>query len=76
MLINTLIILTITAVGGLYLASKVLTGKLAPWSVSLIHALLGATGLIMLIMMIVITMAIIVKILQEIQQLAIVVTYC
>jgi len=53
MLINTLIILTITAVGGLFLASKVLTGKLAPWSVSLIHALLGATGLVMLIMMIV-----------------------
>ncbi len=53
MLINTLIILTITAVGGLFLASKVLTGKLAPWSVSLIHALLGATGLVMLIMIIV-----------------------
>jgi len=53
MLINTLIILTITAVGGLFLASKVLTGKLAPWSVSLIHALLGAAGLVMLIMIIV-----------------------
>ena len=48
-----MIILTITAAGGLFLASKVLTGKLAPWSVSLIHALLGATGLLMLIMMIV-----------------------
>jgi hypothetical protein len=45
-----MIILTITAVGGLFLASKVLTGKLAPWSVSIIHALLGAAGLVLLIM--------------------------
>ena len=52
MFTNALIVLTITAVGGLFLAAKVLTGKLAPWSVSLIHAALGATGLVMLIMIV------------------------
>lgn len=45
-----IIIFAIAAVGGLFLASKVLTGQLAPWAVSVIHALLGATGLITLIL--------------------------
>ena len=50
MLTYSLIVLAITAVGGLLLASKVLTGNIAPWSVSLIHAVLGATGLIILML--------------------------
>lgn len=41
----------IAAVGGLILASKVLSGKFAPWALSLVHALLGATGLIILVML-------------------------
>lgn len=45
-----IIIFAIAAVGGLFLASKVLTGKLAPWAVSIVHALLGATGLVALIL--------------------------
>ena len=45
-----IIIFAIAAVGGLFLASKVLTGQLAPWAVSIIHALLGATGLVVLIL--------------------------
>jgi hypothetical protein len=49
MLTNAIIIFTITAIGGLFLASKVLTGKLAPWFVSIVHALLGASGLVVLI---------------------------
>lgn len=35
------------ALGGLILASSVLRGKLAPWSISLIHAAAGAAGLIL-----------------------------
>lgn len=50
MTIIAIIIFAIAAVGGLFLASKVLTGQLAPWAVSIIHALLGATGLITLIL--------------------------
>jgi len=48
MISYAIIILAITAVGGLLLAAKVLTGNLAPWFLSIIHALLGATGLILL----------------------------
>jgi hypothetical protein len=49
MLTYALIVFAIAAVGGLYLASHVLRGKLAPWTVSIAHALLGATGLLLLI---------------------------
>lgn len=49
MLIYAIIVFAIGAAGGLFLASKVLTGKLAPWPVSIVHALLGATGIIMLV---------------------------
>lgn len=49
MLTYALIIFAIGALGGLYLASYVLGGKLAPWPVSLLHAALGAIGLLILI---------------------------
>lgn len=48
MLTTATIVLTITAIGGLILAANVLSGKLANWAISIIHALLGAAGLIML----------------------------
>ena len=35
------------ALGGLVLAGSVLRGRLAPWSLSLLHAALGATGLVL-----------------------------
>ncbi|MES1196858.1 MAG: hypothetical protein ABUL58_07935, partial [Steroidobacter sp.] len=50
MLNYALIIFAIAAAGGLVLANNVLRGKLAPWSVSLLHALLGATGLILVLL--------------------------
>ena len=50
MLTYTLIVLAIAAIGGVVLALKVFAGQLAPWSISIVHALLGATGLVMLIM--------------------------
>src|SRR5690348_14599877 len=50
MLNYALIIFAIAAVGGVVLATRVLRGKLAPWSISLIHAALGATGLILVLL--------------------------
>ena len=49
MLTYALIIFAIGALGGLYLASHLLRGKLAPWPVSLLHAALGAIGLLLVI---------------------------
>lgn len=49
MLTYSLIIFAIAAVGGLVLAASVLRGKLSPWALSLVHALLGATGLVLLV---------------------------
>jgi hypothetical protein len=49
MLAYAVIVFAIGAVGGLLLASYVLRGKLAPWAVSLLHAALGAIGLLLVI---------------------------
>lgn len=49
MLNYALIIFGIAAIGGLVLANSVLRGKLAPWSISLLHAVLGATGLLLVL---------------------------
>jgi hypothetical protein len=50
MLLYAVLVFAITAIGGLALASSVLRGKLAPWFVSVLHALLGASGLVLLIL--------------------------
>lgn len=49
MLTYALIVFAIAAVGGLVLAASVLRGRMAPWALSIVHALLGATGLILLV---------------------------
>jgi hypothetical protein len=41
------LVFAIAAVGGLVLAASVLRGRLAPWALSLLHAALGATGLVL-----------------------------
>lgn len=46
-----LIVFAIAAIGGLVLAAHVLRDKFAPWSLSILHALLGAVGLILLIIL-------------------------
>lgn len=53
MLTAALWIFAIAALGGLILASHVLRAKLAPWALSVLHALLGAIGLILLIILLV-----------------------
>ena len=44
-----LLVFLVGACGGLVLASFVLRGRFAPWAVSLLHALLGATGIALLV---------------------------
>jgi hypothetical protein len=51
MLTYAIVIFAVAAVGGLILASSVLRNQLAPWALSIVHALLGAAGLIVLIVM-------------------------
>jgi hypothetical protein len=52
MLTYALVIFAIAALGGAILASSVLRGRLAPWALSAGHALLGATGLVLLLMVV------------------------
>lgn len=52
MLTYALLIFAIAAVGGLVLAASVLRGRLAPWALSVAHALLGATGLVLLVVVV------------------------
>jgi hypothetical protein len=52
MLNYALIVFAIAALGGLLLAASVLRNKLAPWALSIVHALLGASGLILLVMIV------------------------
>jgi len=51
MLVYALIVFAVAALGGLVLAAHVLRGKFAPWVLSLLHAALGATGLVLLVML-------------------------
>lgn len=48
MLNYAIIVFAIAALGGLVLAAHVLRNRFAPWALSVLHALLGATGLILL----------------------------
>ena len=47
MLTIAVLVFAIGAVGGLVLANSVLRGRLASWGLSLLHAALGATGLVL-----------------------------
>jgi chaperone required for assembly of F1-ATPase len=47
MLKLAILVFAIGALGGLYMALHVLRGRLAPWAVSILHAALGATGLVL-----------------------------
>lgn len=52
MLLYAILVFAIAAIGGLVLAASVLRGRLAPWTISLLHALLGASGLVLLILLV------------------------
>ena len=53
MLTYALICFALGSMGGLVLAAHVLKGKFAPWAVSVLHALLGASGLLLLVVLVV-----------------------
>lgn len=50
MLSTAVIIFAVAAAGGVVLALHVLRDKFAPWALSVLHALLGATGLVVLLL--------------------------
>ncbi len=50
MLSSAVIVFAIAAVGGLILAVHVLRNRFAPWLLSIVHALLGATGLVLVLL--------------------------
>lgn len=50
MLTYALLVFVVAALGGLVLASFVLRGRFAPWAISVLHALLGAGGLVLLLL--------------------------
>jgi len=47
MLKIAVLVFAIGALGGLVMAMRVLRGQLAPWALSLLHAALGAAGLVL-----------------------------
>ena len=50
MLLNVAaVVFAIAAVGGIVLAAHVLRGKFAPWALSLLHAALGAAGIVLVL---------------------------
>ena len=50
MLLNVAaIVFAIAALGGIVLAVHVLRGKFAPWALSLLHAALGAAGIVLVL---------------------------
>ncbi|HLT92702.1 MAG TPA: hypothetical protein VKZ85_17335 [Woeseiaceae bacterium] len=51
MLTAAVIVFAVAAVGGVVLALHVLKGKLAPWALSVLHAGLGAAGIVLLLLL-------------------------
>ncbi|WP_368643328.1 hypothetical protein [Castellaniella ginsengisoli] len=53
MINSALIIFALAALGGLVLAAHVLRNRFAPWLLSILHASLGAIGLVLLLILLV-----------------------
>ena len=50
MLKIAVVLLAIGAVGGLVMAARLFSNKLAPWPLSILHALLGAAALVLILL--------------------------
>lgn len=50
MLKLAVLLFAIAAIGGLIMAIRIFQGRLAPWGLSIVHALLGATGLVLVLL--------------------------
>ena len=53
MLTYAVVCFAVTAAGGLLLAATVLRGRFAAWPISVVHAGLGASGLVLLLIQVV-----------------------
>jgi hypothetical protein len=47
------IVFAVAALGGIVLALHVLRGRFAPWALSLLHAALGAAGIVLLLVVVI-----------------------
>jgi hypothetical protein len=50
MLKIAVVLLAIGALGGLFMAARIFSGRKAPWPLSILHALLGAVALILILL--------------------------
>jgi len=49
MLSTAAVVFAVAALGGIVLAAHVLRGRFAPWALSLLHAALGAAGIVIVL---------------------------
>lgn len=50
MLLYAILVFLVSAVGGVFMAYRILNGEFAPWAVSLLHLILGAAGLVLVLL--------------------------
>jgi hypothetical protein len=50
---NSIILFTVAALAGFYMFARDLKGKMSPMALAVVHALVGATGLVMIILTII-----------------------
>jgi len=49
MIVTSIVLFLIAALGGLYMAARIFAGNLPPWAVVIIHGVLAASGLLVLL---------------------------
>ncbi len=50
MLVYAILVFLVSAVGGVFMAYRILNGEFAPWAVSLLHLVLGGAGLVLVLL--------------------------
>lgn len=49
MIITSIVLFLVAALGGLYMAARIFAGAMPPWAVVIIHGVLAASGLLVLL---------------------------
>jgi len=49
MIVTSIVLFLIAALGGLYMAARIFAGNMPPWAVVIIHGVLAASGLLVLL---------------------------
>ena len=49
MVLTSIVLFLIAALGGLYMAARIFAGSLPPWAIVIIHGVLAASGLLVLL---------------------------